>query len=257
MLYQVTLKDVKKPVLPALDDELAQMVGDFETFEELYNTVRTGIEVSAERHITERLHAEVLSKLVEISTVEYSPRIIEKRAQQVIERSRAQLQAQGITLEEYLARRDISYDEYYREVKERVEAEFKNTVVLQHYIRSRNITVSPWESLALLILETNMTPDDFADQTELEEAQLYYTTLAVLRKALKHLAEEVTGEPQPPLPEEEIAAQMQEHLHTQDEEGEEDEGDRTHTAESPSEAEQEAAESNEEDHVQAQHQPNE
>ncbi len=207
VLYRVTLKDLKKPILPALDDELAQMVGDFETLEELREQVRKDIQATAEEQAKDILKLRVLDKLVEASQIEISPRLIEHRVEEIIEEIENRLKAQGLSLDEYLQHEGKTRDEYVAELREKTERDIKRATVLSAYGKERNITVSPDEAAALMAIAGILPPPTVP--IEVAEAMFTeYTQRVFVRKALNKLLAEVMGEPEEPLPEVQLAEEL-------------------------------------------------
>ncbi len=207
VLYRVTLKDLKKPVLPALDDELAQMVGDFETLEELRQKVREDIRTTAEERAKEHMKLALLDKLVEASHVEVSPRLVERRVEEILEEIENGLKTQGLSLDEYLEREGKTRDEYVAELREEVERDIKRVTVLSAYGTERKITVSPDEVMALLAME-GILPPPTAPADVVQAAISEYAQRVFARKALNRLLAEATGQPEEPLPETKLAEEL-------------------------------------------------
>jgi trigger factor len=72
--------EVKERVLPALDDELAKDVGEFETLDALKDDIRKRIAETREREEEKRLKHEVFDKLREKNALELPQRIVEQQA---------------------------------------------------------------------------------------------------------------------------------------------------------------------------------
>jgi trigger factor len=60
---RVTLQDVKRKELPALDDSFAREVGDFETLDALQNTVRKDLEENAKRESEAAVRSQLLDEI--------------------------------------------------------------------------------------------------------------------------------------------------------------------------------------------------
>ena len=60
---RVTLQDVKRKELPALDDAFAREVGDFESLETLMSTVRTDLEENARREADANVRQQLLDEI--------------------------------------------------------------------------------------------------------------------------------------------------------------------------------------------------
>jgi trigger factor len=67
---RVTLHEVKRQELPALDDAFAREVGDFESVEALRTAVRRDLEREAEREADARVRQELLAQLIEANRIE-------------------------------------------------------------------------------------------------------------------------------------------------------------------------------------------
>ena len=65
MDYTVTLKEVKQRVVPALDDEFAKDLGDFESLEALRAWVRADLEAEAAEAAERQVRNDLLKKLAE------------------------------------------------------------------------------------------------------------------------------------------------------------------------------------------------
>ena len=98
----VTVKELKEPVLPPLDDELARSASEFETLDEL----RVDIEGRLREQIAEELEGEFRSAavdaLVEASGVQVSDALVEARAGNLLRAFVNGLEQRGISVETYL-----------------------------------------------------------------------------------------------------------------------------------------------------------
>jgi trigger factor len=63
--YDVTVHDVRKRIVPALDDEFAKDLGEFETLDALRARVRADLEAEARESSERQLRADILKKLAE------------------------------------------------------------------------------------------------------------------------------------------------------------------------------------------------
>lgn len=205
VLYRVTLLDLKKPVLPALDDELAQLVSDFETLDELRQKIREDVVAQAEEQRKERLKLALLDKLVEASRFEISPRLIDHKVQEELERIENLLRAQGLSLDAYLAKEGKTREEYVAELRQEIETDIKRAAVISAYGKEHNVSVRVQEGIAYL-LTRNIPP---TTDRELNEAMLLNAVETVfLRKTLNKLLADVTGEPEEVLPETKMAEEI-------------------------------------------------
>ena len=76
--YTVTLKDVKQRVVPALDDEFAKDLGDFESLEALRARVRADLEAEASEAAERQVRNDLLKKLAERVPFAVPPSLIDR-----------------------------------------------------------------------------------------------------------------------------------------------------------------------------------
>jgi len=201
VMYKATLLDLKRRVLPELDDELAQAVGDFETIEDLRNQVRENLYEEARQAAHSRLIEQVLDKVAEVSTIVYPPAMVEALIDSRLHELEHQLQVYGLNLEQYLQMLNKSLDKLREEYREAAEKDLRRELVLYEYAKERNIEIEQDEyqkeaSMALTnLLQSGADPSVLQDENLAREiAQGLYQ-----RKALNKLIAEVTGQPEEPL----------------------------------------------------------
>jgi len=81
----IELVDVKRKSLPALDDELARSVGDFESVEALRDAVREDLERAAEQEAEDTLRQQILDSIAEANPFEVPKAMVENYLDRVIE----------------------------------------------------------------------------------------------------------------------------------------------------------------------------
>ena len=96
LTYGVTIKEIRRKVLPELDDEFAKDVGDFESLEALRTRVRADLEAEGEAHAKQHTRADLLKKLADRITFELPPSMVEREMDRRLEEFVRQLMAQNI-----------------------------------------------------------------------------------------------------------------------------------------------------------------
>jgi len=81
----IELVDVKRKSLPALDDELARSVGDFESLAALRDAVRDDLERNAEQEAEDTLRQRILDSIAEANPFEVPKAMVESYLDRVIE----------------------------------------------------------------------------------------------------------------------------------------------------------------------------
>jgi len=81
---RVQLKDVKRPQLPPLDDELARTVGDFASLEDLRSRVRTDLEREAEQDAENEVRRQLVERVLEANTFEVPDAMVDQYLERLL-----------------------------------------------------------------------------------------------------------------------------------------------------------------------------
>jgi len=92
----VTVKEVKEKILPALDDELAKSLGEFETLDALRAEVRRQLEARAQAEQRRELEDKVVNAVLERHTFTVPEAMVMRQIAHQVEHARERLRRQGI-----------------------------------------------------------------------------------------------------------------------------------------------------------------
>jgi len=110
--FDVTINEVKYREMPELDDEFAKDVSEFDTLEELKDSIRIRLQKEKSEYAKHEMQSQLLSKISEVSKVEIPDNMIENRVSAMIHESDHRTQALfGKTLKELDEIKYISLDE--------------------------------------------------------------------------------------------------------------------------------------------------
>jgi trigger factor len=113
---RISLLDVKRKALPALDDAFAREVGDFESLDALQTTVRKDLEENASREADAGVRQQLLDQIAEANTFEipnaWVSQLIEgyANAYQIPEEERTKFRQEFRAVAEKQVRRDLIID---------------------------------------------------------------------------------------------------------------------------------------------------
>jgi trigger factor len=137
--FDVRLKEIKRKVVPAIDDELAKDLGDFETLDALRVKVREDLLVEAEREARRELREQARRALVEANPVEAPPALVEREFRTMVEGTRRRLAAQGVSMDQL----GLSAEVLEKEWRPRAEESVKASLLLEQIAREEKIAVPP------------------------------------------------------------------------------------------------------------------
>jgi trigger factor len=101
-VFSITLKEIKEKELPDLDDDFAQEISEFETIEELKNSLQERYEEEAAAKTRANKHNALLDALVENLEAEIPETLLQKEVDFILQQSLMQLSRQGIDVSKIL-----------------------------------------------------------------------------------------------------------------------------------------------------------
>lgn len=99
--FKVTLKGLKKKVLPEITDELLKTIGSNQTVEEFKKTIATDIEQSEKKRIEDNFKNRLLKKLVEANPVDVPASLLKEQKTALIEDFKKRMSEQGMQAAEF------------------------------------------------------------------------------------------------------------------------------------------------------------
>jgi trigger factor len=113
---RVALQDVKRKVLPELDDAFAREVGDFESLDALRSAVRKDLESHAERESDAAVRQQLIDQIVQANSFDVPPSWVSQlidgymKAYQIPDEERDRFTAEFRSVAERQVRRDLIID---------------------------------------------------------------------------------------------------------------------------------------------------
>ncbi|HXG51006.1 MAG TPA: trigger factor [candidate division Zixibacteria bacterium] len=135
--FVVTVRDIKRKVLPPLDDEFAKDHGEFSSLEELKKNVRARLEAELERIQREALKEQLLSRLLEEQAFVPPPAMVERQVRYLMERERAASGGSGPPADS-----TVAPEEWRRSIEERAKRQVQATLLIEKIARLENVEVS-------------------------------------------------------------------------------------------------------------------
>lgn len=102
VMFRVTLRDIKTKVLPALDDEFAKDVSEFETLEALKKDTEKKLREKREQMANQAFENQVIRHVVDFMDADVPEAMIDTRVNHMIEEFAMTVSSQGMSLENYL-----------------------------------------------------------------------------------------------------------------------------------------------------------
>ena len=142
VVFHVKVNKITETVVPALDDEFAKDVSEFDTLEELKADIRTKALEKAQKQIDSAFENACVEKAAENTTVDMPNALIEAELDTQMERFGYQLQMSGYSMEQYAKMMGGDVSTMRNAFRPAAEKQAKINVTLEKIGEVENITVS-------------------------------------------------------------------------------------------------------------------
>jgi trigger factor len=141
-VFTVKLVAVNKQDVPPLDDDLALMVGDYESLADLRTAVRADLEKEAEERVNAEFPEEVLTAMIDQAVkIEFPPQAVDKELDEMLEQMENSLSGRGLKLDTYLGMMGKTRAAYRDELRPMALNRLKRTLALGEIIKREGLTV--------------------------------------------------------------------------------------------------------------------
>jgi trigger factor len=171
--FQVTVKEIRQRILPALDNDLAKDVGDYQDLDALKDRIQKDLEGAKEHRLTEELREAAIDQLLQANPIEIPSYLVERRTDELLQDLKLRMAAQKQELppeDEGKARGE------YQKVAER---EVRTSLLLEEIGRQESIEVKPEE------VEERLQKMASVYQRPLEELRQNSSLKATVQRALE------------------------------------------------------------------------
>ena len=144
-MFHVKVNEVKVKELPAIDDEFAKDVSEFDTLKELKADIKKKM-IEERTTAAQRAFEDVLmTKVAEGVKADIPEEMIELQAQQLVDGFKQQLAAQGIPYDQYLKMTGMEEAKIMADAKEPAANQVKMDLAIRAIIKAEGLEVSDEE----------------------------------------------------------------------------------------------------------------
>ena len=143
--FKIKLHEVKYKELPNLDDDFAMDVSEYDTLEELKNSIRKGIEDNNEKMADQQVENDLIEMVVNNMTAEIPQAMYDERIEELVQDFQYRISQQGLKLEQYLQYMGMNMDQFKAQFAEQAEKQVKMRLAMEAIVAKEGITASDEE----------------------------------------------------------------------------------------------------------------
>jgi trigger factor len=188
--FKITVKEIRERVLPDLDDEFAQDVGqEFATLDDLKAHIRKEKQKQKEETLEGDLNDKIMQKLVEMHDFEVPGRLVVYEIDEYIKQMEDNLSRSGLTLESA----GMNREELARNYKEVAEKRVRGDFILKKIAEKEDIKVEEGDinqGFERIAKQYNMSVEEVKGYFQKREDMLPFLNELLNEKTLKFLSAE-------------------------------------------------------------------
>ena len=182
--FKVKIQDIKRKELPAIDDELAKDVSEFETLAELKTDLRNKLEAAATEKSEREFKNNVVKTAVDNAQMDVPDIMIDDRIDVMIQDLAVNLESRGMQLAKYLEYVHMSIDDLKKSYRDNALANVKVDLLLEAIAKEEKIEVKAedLDAETAAMAETYQTPVEEVRKIITEQGNIGALGKTVLRK---------------------------------------------------------------------------
>ena len=142
-VFKVKLHEIKKKELPKLNDDFAKDASEFDTLDELKNSIKEKIEEQNKLRAKYETEEELIKKACEDVEIDIPSGMIETELDNMTKEVETRLSYQGMNLEMYLNMTGKTMADFRKEGEEQAKIAVKTRLVLEAIIEAEKIEAEP------------------------------------------------------------------------------------------------------------------
>ncbi len=143
--FKVKLHEIKRKELPTLDDEFAKDVSEFDTLEELKNSIKEKLEEENANKAKYETEENAIQKVCDSTQIDIPSGMIATEIDNILKDIETKLSYQGINMKQYLQMVGKTEDDMRKEYEESAQKSVKSRLVLEAIVKAEELEASEEE----------------------------------------------------------------------------------------------------------------
>ncbi len=195
-VFHVKVNSITETQLPALDDDFAKDISEFDTLDEYKADVRAKLEAQAAERDNNAFTNAVIEKVMENATVEIPEAMVERQIDSMVRNFEARLAQQGLKLADFIKYMGQDEKSFRNQYREQAEKSVRANLVLEAVENAENFEATEEEIDAEIAKFAGQVGQDVENlKKNLTEGDREYFKADVIRdKAVKFLCDNAKAE---------------------------------------------------------------
>lgn len=139
--FETQIQAVKTMVLPAVDDDFAKKVADFDNVAALHDAIEHRLSHSKQDKYDDEFMSAIIEEIRKGAVLKYPPQLVEDEVEKVLEDLRQRLSRQNLDMETYFKWQNTTRDEFVeKEVRPVAVQRLERSLIIDAIVRAEKIT---------------------------------------------------------------------------------------------------------------------
>ena len=138
VVFQVTLHEIRKEIVPEINDALAKKAGDYENLDSLKEAIVDNLKQGFEKRVEQELNEQIFTTIIERTEFELPEALIEYELEGIISEAERSFQYQNISMEDMGLTREVMSERY----RETAERQVRRHLILDQIIKQDSLTLA-------------------------------------------------------------------------------------------------------------------
>ena len=143
--FKIKLHEVKYKELPELDDDFAKDVSEYDTLDELKDSIRKGIAANQEKQAEQKLENDLIDQVVSGMQAEIPEAMINARIEELVQDFQYRISQQGLKMEQYLQYMGMKMEQFKEQFREQADKQVKMRLAMEAIVAKEKIETTEEE----------------------------------------------------------------------------------------------------------------
>ena len=143
--FKIKLHEVKYKELPALDDDFAKDVSEYDTLDELKNSIRNNIKTNLDKQAEQKVENDLMDQVIANMKADIPDAMVDSRIDELVQDFEYRISQQGLKLADYLKYMGMNIEQFRAQFKEQADKHVKMRLAMEAIVAKEGITASDEE----------------------------------------------------------------------------------------------------------------
>lgn len=143
--FKIKLHEVKYKELPALDDDFAKDVSEYDTLDELKDSIRNNIKTNLDKQAEQKVKNDLMDQVIANMKADIPDAMVDSRIDELVQDFEYRISQQGLKLADYLKYMGMNIEQFRAQFKEQADKQVKMRLAMEAIVAKEGITASDEE----------------------------------------------------------------------------------------------------------------